>query len=128
MATASTISPAAFRRLSDNNYLSKWLFARGLFSVGRPVSALKIQDDADIENIRQLNIRLIHDYRINQALGVVAKYSKESYNDTIWFCRCGDGAMGGKGRGLAFLNHVLQKTTCTTAGTISVSSCPARWC
>ena len=105
----STISPAAFRRLSDNNYLSKWLFARGLFSVGRPVSALKIQDDADIENIRQLNIRLIHDYRINQALGVVAKYSKESYNDTIWFCRCGDGAMGGKGRGLAFLNHVLQK-------------------
>ena len=100
----STISSAAFRRLSDNNYLSKWLFARGLFTVGRPVSALKIQDESDIENIR-----LIHDYRINQALGVVAKYSPETYNDTIWFARCGDGAMGGKGRGLAFLNHVLQK-------------------
>ena len=105
----STISPAAFRRLSDNNYLSKWLFARGLFSVGRPVSALQIKDDTDIENIRQTNIRLIHDYRINQALGVVAKYSPESYNDTIWFARVGEGAMGGKGRGLAFLNHVLQK-------------------
>ena len=105
----STISPAAFRRLSDNNYLSKWLFARGLFSVGRPVSALKIEDDADIEHIRQTNIRLIHDYRINQALGVVARYSPDTYNDTIWFARCGDGAMGGKGRGLAFLNHVLQK-------------------
>ena len=105
----STISPAAFRRLSDNNYLSKWLFARGLFAVGRPVSALKIQDDTDIENVRQMNIRLIHDYRINQALGVVAKYSPETYNDTIWFCRCGSGAMGGKGRGLAFLNHMLQK-------------------
>ena len=105
----STISSAAFRRLSDNNYLSKWLFARGLFAVGRPVSALKIKDDADIENVRQMNIRLIHDYRINQALGVVAKYSPETYNDTIWFCRCGSGAMGGKGRGLAFLNHMLQK-------------------
>ena len=105
----ASISPAAFRRLSDNNYLSKWLFARGLFSIGRPVSALKIQDDSDIENIRQTNIRLIHDYRINQALGVVAKYSQETYNDTIWFARCGDGPMGGKGRGLAFLNHVLQK-------------------
>ena len=105
----STISPAAFRRLSDNNYLSKWLFARGLFSVGRPVSALKIEDDADIEHIRQTNIRLIHDYRINQALGVVSRYSPDTYNDTIWFARCGDGAMGGKGRGLAFLNHVLQK-------------------
>ncbi len=105
----STISSAAFRRLSDNNYLSKWLFARGLFSVGRPVSALKIQDDSDIENIRQTNIRLIHDYRINQALGVVAKYAADTYNDTIWFARCGNGALGGKGRGLAFLNHMLQK-------------------
>ena len=105
----STISSAAFRRLSDNNYLSKWLFARGLFTVGRTVSALKIQDETDIENIRQTNIRLIHDYRINQALGVVAKYSPETYNNTIWFARCGDGPMGGKGRGLAFLNHVLQK-------------------
>ncbi|MBR6017369.1 MAG: phosphoenolpyruvate synthase [Paludibacteraceae bacterium] len=105
----SSISPAAFRRLSDNNYLSKWLFARGLFAIGREVHKLTIQDEADIENIRQTNIRLIHDYRINQALGVVAKYAPETYNDTIWFARCGDGAMGGKGRGLAFLNHVLQK-------------------
>ena len=105
----STISAAAFRRLSDNNYLSKWLFARGLFAVGRPVSALQIQDETDIENVRQMNIRLIHDYRINQALGVVAKYSPDTYNNTIWFARCGSGAMGGKGRGLAFLNHMLQK-------------------
>ncbi|MBQ2540869.1 MAG: phosphoenolpyruvate synthase [Paludibacteraceae bacterium] len=104
----SSISPAAFRRLSDNNYLSKWLFARGLFAIGRQVKKLQIQDETDIENIRQTNIRLIHDYRINQALGVVAKYSPDTYNDTIWFARCGDGAMGGKGRGLAFLNHVLQ--------------------
>ena len=105
----STISPAAFRRLSDNNYLSKWLFARGLFAIGREVHNLTIQDEADIENIRQRNIRLIHDYRINQALGVVAKYSPNTYNNTIYFSRCGDGPMGGKGRGLAFLNHVLQK-------------------
>ena len=104
-----SISSAAFRRLSDNNYLSKWLFARGLFAIGRHVQQLQIQDETDIENIRQTNIRLIHDYRINQALGVVAKYAPDTYNDTIWFARCGDGAMGGKGRGLAFLNHMLQK-------------------
>ena len=105
----SSISPAAFRRLSDNNYLSKWLFARGLFAIGREVHELTIQDEADIENIRQTNIRLIHDYRINQALGVVARYSPETYDSTIYFSRCGNGPMGGKGRGLAFLNHILQK-------------------
>ncbi|MBR1473551.1 MAG: phosphoenolpyruvate synthase [Paludibacteraceae bacterium] len=105
----SSISSAAFRRLSDNNYLSKWLFARGLFAIGHEVHQLTIQDDADIENIRQTNIRLIHDYRINQALGVVAKYDPETYNSTIYFSRCCDGPMGGKARGLAFLNHILQK-------------------
>ena len=105
----STISPAVFRRLSDNNYLSKWLFARGLFAIGRPVSALKIKDETDIENVRHRNVRLIHDYRIHQALGVVAKYAPDTYNNTIWFSRCGNGAMGGKGRGLAFLNHMLLK-------------------
>ena len=105
----SSISPDAFRRLSDNYYLSKWLFARGLFAIGREVHELTIQDEADIENIRQTNIRLIHDYRINQALGVVAKYAPDTFNNTIWFSRCGNGALGGKGRGLAFLNHMLQK-------------------
>lgn len=105
----STISPRAFRRLSDNNYLSKWLFARGLFAVGKQVSPLTIKDDSDIEHIRAINIKTIHDYRINQALGVVAKYYPDTYNDTIWFARYGTGALGGKGRGLAFLNHILQK-------------------
>lgn len=105
----STIPPKAFRRLSDNNYLSKWLFARGLFAVGKEVKRLKIKDDSDIENIRQANIRLIHDYRINQAQGVVARYNPDTFNDTIWFSRLGSSSLGGKARGLAFLNHVLQK-------------------
>jgi len=105
----STIPAKAFRRLSDNNYLSKWLFARGLFTVGRPVSELTIKDDEDIENIRSANVQLIHDYRINQAQGVVAKYNAATYNDTIWFSRVGTSSLGGKARGLAFLNHILQK-------------------
>ena len=105
----STIPPKAFRRLSDNNYLSKWLFARGLFAVGRKVRELRVQDESDIENIRQANIALIHDYRVNSAQGVVAKYNPETFNDTIWFSRLGSGSLGGKARGLAFLNHILQK-------------------
>lgn len=105
----STIPARAFRRLSDNNYLSKWLYARGLFAVGREVNKLKIKDENDIENVRQKNIALIHDYRINQSQGVVAKYNPDTYNDTIWFSRLGSSSLGGKARGLAFLNHILQK-------------------
>ena len=105
----TTIPPKAFRRLSDNNYLSKWLFARGLFSVGKQVSPLTIKDDDDIENIRAINIRAVHEYRLQQALGVVAKFDPDTYNDTIWFSRLGNSSLGGKARGLAFLNHVMQK-------------------
>ncbi len=105
----SSIPAKAFRRLSDNNYLSKWLYARGLFAVGREVNKLKIKDDNDIENVRRKNIDLIHDYRINQSQGVVAKYNPQTYNDTIWFSRLGSSSLGGKARGLAFLNHILQK-------------------
>lgn len=105
----STIPAKAFRRLSDNNYLSKWLFARGLFSVGKQVAPLVIQSDDDIENVRAANLRFIHEYRLQQALGVVAKFDTKTFNDTIWFSRLGSSSLGGKARGLAFLNHILQK-------------------
>ena len=89
--------------------MSKWLFARGLFGIGREVNKLKISNDGDIEEIRQRNIHLIHDYRINQAQGVVARFNPQTFNDTIWFSRLGSSSLGGKARGLAFLNHILQK-------------------
>ncbi|MDD5950839.1 MAG: PEP/pyruvate-binding domain-containing protein, partial [Bacteroidales bacterium] len=98
-----------YRYISENNYLSKWLYARGLFSIGATLKPLHIHKDEDIPEIRELTLKTIHEYRINQALGVVAKYSEDSFNDTIWFSRLGDGSLGGKGRGLAFLNHILDK-------------------
>jgi len=104
-----TIPPSAFRRLTDNNYLSKWLFARGLFGLGRKLSPIRSEDYEDIESHRMADVRAIHDYRIAQAQGVVAAFNPEAYNDAIWFSRYGNGSIGGKGRGLAFLNHMLHK-------------------
>lgn len=104
-----TIPADIFKRLSNKNYFSKWLFARGLFSVGKQLSPLRLKSDADIEPHRENDIRLVHEYRISQALGVVASFSPDTFNDTIWFSRCGNGSLGGKARGLAFLNKVLQK-------------------
>lgn len=103
------IPPEAFKRLADNNYLSKWLFARGMFGLGRKLSPIRSEDYADIESHRDADIKAIHDYRVSQALGVVAAFNPETYNDTIWFSRLGSDSLGGKARGLAFLNHILQK-------------------
>ncbi len=104
-----TIPEDIFRRLADKNYFSKWLFARGLFSIGKILSPMRLTEDSDFETHRKQDIKLIHDYRISQALGVVASFSPDTFNDAIWFSRCGSGSLGGKARGLAFLNSVLQK-------------------
>lgn len=103
------ISDSDFRRLSDKNYISRWLFARGLFALGKQLRPLTIHNDGDLPEIRRMNLELIHDFRINQGVGVVAKFSPDTYNDTIRFARLGNGSLGGKGRGLAFLNHILVK-------------------
>ena len=103
------IQPKAFRHLSDNNYLSKWLYARGLFPLARILKPIRATDYESFESHRDHDVKLIHDFRISQALGVVAAFNPETFNDTVWFSRLGSGSLGGKARGLAFLNHILQK-------------------
>ncbi|MCQ2066086.1 MAG: phosphoenolpyruvate synthase [Bacteroidaceae bacterium] len=105
----ANISETEFERLSAKNYISRWLFARGLFELGKFLRPLTIRNQSDIPEIRRINLKAIHDYRIRQALGVVARFNKDNYNDTIWFSKIGDGSLGGKARGLAFLNYILQK-------------------
>ncbi|MBO7220899.1 MAG: phosphoenolpyruvate synthase [Alistipes sp.] len=96
-------------RVVSTTYLSKWLFARGIFSLGNSFRALTIAEFSDLAAVRRFLTDSIRDYRIKQGLGVVARFSPETYNDAIWFSKLGNGSLGGKARGLAFMNHILQK-------------------
>ena len=104
-----SIPPTVFKALADKNYLSKWLYSRGIFKLGRALNPVRSEDYADIESHRAYDLKIIHDYRISQALGVVAAFNPATFNDTIWFSRLGSGSIGGKARGLAFLNNILEK-------------------
>ena len=104
-----TISDEVLYRTVTTTYLSKWLLSRGIFSLGNSFRELTLKEfNDDISAVRQFLTDSIRDYRIKQGLGVVARFSPETYNDTIWFSRLGNGSIGGKARGLAFINHVLQ--------------------
>ena len=103
------MSDQALRSLADKNYISRWLYGRGIFAIGDLFRPIRIQSDEDVAHVREMNLRLIRDYRISQGLGVVARFDPAAYNDAIWFARIGSGSLGGKARGLAFLNHILQK-------------------
>ncbi len=103
------MSDSALRALADKDYISRWFYGRGIFAIGDLFRQIRIHSDADVARVREMNLRMIRDYRISQGLGVVASFDPATYNDAIWFARIGSGSMGGKARGLAFLNHILQK-------------------
>ena len=105
----STMSDESLRYFAGKNYISRWLYSRGLFSIGDSFRNVSVNDDSDLSEIRKLNLRMLHDYRMRQGRGVVARFDPATYNDAIWFSRLGDGSLGGKARGLAFLNHILAK-------------------
>ena len=101
-----TLPDKVLDKLRSKNYISRWLLARGIFQEGNAIKSSMLPTSAEF---REMAIPLIHNYRIRQSLGVVARFDPATYNDTIWFSRFGDGSLGGKARGLAFLNHILYK-------------------
>ena len=104
-----TMSDESLRYFAGRNYISRWLYSRGLFSIGDSFRDIDVNDETDLAEIRKLNLRMLHDYRMRQGLGVVARFDPSTYNDAIWFSRLGNGSLGGKARGLTFLNHILSK-------------------
>ena len=93
-------------QLRSKNYISRWLLARGIFEEGNAIKNSRMPSAAEF---REWAIPLIHNYRVSQSLGVVARFNPATYNDTVWFSRYGEGSLGGKARGLAFLNHILYQ-------------------
>ena len=105
-AIIASIPEPQLTKMRSKNYVSRWLLARGIFEEG---NALKNGQFKDTEDFRAHAVAAIHSYRISQNLGVVARFDPATYNDTVWFSRFGEGSMGGKARGLAFLNQILDK-------------------
>lgn len=94
---------------ASQNHLSKWMLSRGLFSLGNEFKAIGVAQFASVAQMRKFIVDRIHDYRILSGQGVIARFDAESYDDSIWFSRIGSGSLGGKARGLAFMNRMLQK-------------------
>ena len=95
--------------VTSKNMLSKWFMARGLFTLGeRFRSVLETQFDT-VSDLRAYVSQQIHDFHTLTSRGVIAHFDSSSYERHIWFARMGDGSLGGKARGLAFLNNLVYK-------------------
>lgn len=93
---------------TSKNMFSKWFFARGLFSLGMRFRAVH-HDDAT--EAREFIKHEILEYHKAVGRGIIARFSEDTYADYIRFTRLGEGSIGGKARGLAFLNRLVQKYT-----------------
>ncbi|PHS53223.1 MAG: phosphoenolpyruvate synthase [Lutibacter sp.] len=88
---------------------SKWLKSRALFPLANLFSTVEYEDFDDAEQIREFLIKAIKVYRIYRSRGVISKFDKNKYDEYLGFSRIGDGALGGKGRGLAFIDSFLKR-------------------
>ena len=93
-------------RNTSRNMFSKWLFSRGLFRLGKRFRAERHTDAAEMRLFIKDQVRI---YLKSVGRGVIAHFTPDSYEDYITFARMGDGSLGGKARGLAFLNALVEK-------------------
>ena len=94
---------------TSKNMLSKWLMARGLFTLGRRFKTVLETHFANVTELREYVSQQIHDYHTLTSRGVIAHFDPAGYERHIWVARMGDGSLGGKARGLAFLNSLVYK-------------------
>jgi len=93
-----------------HNDLSRWLQARSLFSIGSLIRSFTLEDfHNNITEVKQFLYDAISTYRLGKGQGVIARFESAHVDPQLIFSRIGDGSIGGKARGLAFLNLIIKK-------------------
>lgn len=97
----------------SRNDLSRWLNARGLFPIAQEIKHISINDFKSVDETTDFLVQAIASYRFLRGQGVIAKFERESYDEYLTFARIGDGSMGGKARGLAFIDSFIKRNKLT---------------
>jgi len=103
-----TIPSDCFAYHCNRNDFSRWLRAQGLFELASKIRNINIDNQNDAEKTQKLITETIRNYRTERAKGVISLFSRSNYDETLFFSRIGSGSLGGKGRGLAFIDKELR--------------------
>ena len=98
----------SIRYHADHNHFSNWLKARTEFRLAERVRPLKISDYSNVEEMRQNLITALGAYSRLQQQGLITEFDKDSFDSSLSFARIGGGSLGGKARGLGFLNTLIN--------------------
>lgn len=92
----------------SRNHMSRWLSARAIFPVSMFLKTVTWERLKDITAHREIIFDAIVQYRHMKNIGVVAVFDRMKFDAYSHFARIGDGSLGGKGRGLAFLDNIIK--------------------
>ena len=92
----------------SRNHMSRWLCARAIFPVSEFLKNVTWHKLQDVDLHRKIIFEAIVQYRHMKNIGVVAVFDRGKFDRYAHFARIGDGSLGGKGRGLAFLDNIIK--------------------
>lgn len=93
----------------EHNDFSRWLYSRALFPIAQVLKERRFSRISDAPAMRQLCLDMIAKYRKMKNRGVVAEFHKGRFDRFSNFARIGQGSLGGKGRGLAFIDNIIKQ-------------------
>ncbi|MCK5786552.1 MAG: hypothetical protein KAH54_08335 [Candidatus Sabulitectum sp.] len=96
----------AISRNWQTGRMSRWI------KIQTELELAEDMDECDLTNctaeeVRQALLAAFRSWKSDQRRGYVVPYSRSFHEEDLMFSRIGTGSMGGKGRGLAFIDRVL---------------------
>jgi CheY-like chemotaxis protein len=91
------------------NDISRWLYSRAMFPIADIIKRHRFNSIEEAPAVKRLFFDLIVKYRKMKNRGVVAEFKKDRFDYYSNFARIGQGSLGGKGRGLAFIDSIIKK-------------------
>ncbi|WP_321333383.1 PEP/pyruvate-binding domain-containing protein [uncultured Bacteroides sp.] len=92
----------------SRNHISRWLYSRAMFPVAEFLKPITWNSLQDVDAHREIIFEAIVKYRKMKNQGVVAIFRRDRFDRYSNFARIGDGSLGGKGRGLAFIDNMVK--------------------
>ncbi len=93
---------------ASRNHFSNWLKARTEFWLAHRLRPRKVSDYISIEELRKDLIFSLRNYRHMRQRGIITDFTKETFDPKSSFARIGGGSLGGKARGLGFVNTLIN--------------------
>lgn len=93
----------------SRNHISRWLYSRAMFPIAEFLKPITWNSLQDVDAHRKIIFEAIVKYRKMKNQGVVAIFKRDRFDRYSNFARIGDGSLGGKGRGLAFIDNLVKR-------------------